>query len=146
MNTFWRSKCLAETIKYSQNISGLYIQLSHRQFGTGAVALLSSLQLNTALANLWHCAVAVHESTTKCVNITFTFWSEIAFSSCCHEYKLNTLSLYDTFLPSFPQIWRAQPCVTLPWRLSNQYSPTLGQCCMYQLLSLQSQALETAMP
>jgi len=37
VNTLWKSKCLAEILKYSQNASGLYIQLSCYWFGASAV-------------------------------------------------------------------------------------------------------------
>lgn len=55
MDTLQKSKCLAEILKYSQNVSGFYIQLSRYQFGTNAVEAgglgpALSLQLNAAQA------------------------------------------------------------------------------------------------
>lgn len=69
---------------------GLYIQLSHYRFGTGAAQEIGfsptlSLQLNaalakpTALANCLSSVMPGHESMIKCVNVSSTFWSEIVF-------------------------------------------------------------------
>lgn len=110
MNTLRKSKCLAEILKYSQNISGLYIQL----FGTSAVEerglgpalplqLNADLEKCTALANSLSCVMPGHESTIKCVNVSSTFWSEFPFFSCYREYKTNNMGSYGTFQPSLLQ-------------------------------------------
>lgn len=114
MNTLRKSKCLAEILKYSQNISKLYIQLSRYRFGTGAVeergvSPTLPLQLNAALvkhmalANLLSCVMPGHKSMIKGVNVSSTFWSEIAFFSYCRECNTNNLGLHGTFQPSLLQ-------------------------------------------